>query len=281
MLDFDLNRSGVTPRDAATLVVVRDGAAGVEVFCVERHPKSGFLGGAIVFPGGKVDPDDGSAEWDALVVGDMTEDRAQRIAACREALEEAAILPVVGEAPSHAALLDAQARAASRERSLRSFLVEHGLRLDLAALHPFARWVTPAAETRRFDTRFYLTLLPRGQQGAHDNRETTSSFWATAADVLKRFDEGRVQLLPPTHRTLEILARAATTGDAIALASRMCKDPICPSLVPQDGTLALVLPGDPAHDVREPRVPGRSRFVLRGDRWLPEDAPPSAPPGTP
>src|SRR5580704_10521111 len=107
MLDFDVNRSGVVPRDAATLIVLRDGEAGrgVEVFCVERHRKSGFLGGAVVFPGGKVDPDDASAEWDSAVAGGDAEDRAQRIAGCREALEEAAILPLVGGILAHADLL--------------------------------------------------------------------------------------------------------------------------------------------------------------------------------
>jgi 8-oxo-dGTP pyrophosphatase MutT (NUDIX family) len=270
MLDLDVSRPSVVPRDAATLVVLRDGGPGVEVFCVVRHPKSGFLGGAVVFPGGKVDPDDASAEWEACVAGGEGEDRPARIAGCREALEEAAILPLVGGDVAHADLVDLRTRDA---RAIRAFLVERGLRLDLASLHPFARWVTPAAESRRFDTRFYVTALPAGQQGAHDDRETTSSFWASAAEVLARFDEGRVQLLPPTHRTLEILAGARTMAEAIALASRMCEDPICPRLVPQEGTFALVLPGDPDHELGETRVPGRSRFVLRGDRWLPEEPP--------
>jgi 8-oxo-dGTP pyrophosphatase MutT (NUDIX family) len=275
MLDIDVNRAGVAPRDAATLVVVRDidAAKRIEVFCVERHPKSGFLGGAIVFPGGKVDPGDASPEWDAATAGGATDDRAQRIAGCREALEEAAILPLVGGALSHSELLAIRTRAASKEQSIRELLLSRGLRLDLAALHPFARWVTPTAETRRFDTRFYVTVLPPGQEGAHDDRETTSSFWASPADVLARFDDGRVQLMPPTHRTLELLAGLESSAEAIALASRMCMEPICPLVVPQDDTMALVLPGDPAHAVREVRVPGRSRFVLRGERWRPEDAP--------
>jgi 8-oxo-dGTP pyrophosphatase MutT (NUDIX family) len=272
-LDLDINRAAVEPRLAATLVVVRDGATGLEIFCVERHPKSGFLGGAIVFPGGKVDPDDASGEWDGAVSGGNGDDRAQRIAACREALEEAAILPVTGGTLAHDALLSARARAASRELSLRAFLAERGLRLDLASLHPLARWITPTAETRRFDTLFYLTLLPPGQEGAHDERETTSSFWASAAEIMRRFDAGRVQLLPPTHRTIEVLAAARTTADAVALTSRACLDPICPVVLQQETTLALALPGDPAHEVREARVPGRSRYVLRDGRWLPEDAP--------
>jgi 8-oxo-dGTP pyrophosphatase MutT (NUDIX family) len=278
MLDIDVNRTGPEARDAATLVVLREVGSErrLEVFCVERHPRSGFLGGAIVFPGGKVDPSDLGPEWDAAAVGASSADRgdrAQRIAACREALEEAAILPLRGGALSHPELLAIRARAAANERSLRDSLLARGLRLDLDALHPFARWITPMAETRRFDTRFYLTVLPTGQEGAHDNRETTSSFWASPADVLARFDEGRVQLLPPTHRTLELLAAVKSSAEAIALAATMSLDPICPRVVAEGETLALTLPGDPAHEVREVRVAGRSRFVLRDGRWLPEDAP--------
>jgi 8-oxo-dGTP pyrophosphatase MutT (NUDIX family) len=273
MLDLDPKRTGVKPREAATLLVVRETGAGLEVFCVERHPKSGFLGGAIVFPGGKVDPADASDAWPVVPSSPDLPDRAQRIAACREALEEAAILPVHGGTLSHAELLDVRARVAKGELALVPYLAGRGLALDLAALVPFARWVTPIAEARRYDTLFYLTVLPAGQEGAHDQRETTSSFWARPADVLARFTEGQVQLAPPTHRTLEIFSTAKTADDARALAARSCLDPICPSLVTHEGTMALVLPGDPEHEIREARVPGASRYVLRGDRFVPEEAP--------
>jgi 8-oxo-dGTP pyrophosphatase MutT (NUDIX family) len=273
MLDLDLSREGAPPRDAATLLVVRGGDPGLEVFCVERHAKSAFLGGAIVFPGGKVDAEDASEAWEAAIEPKEVEHRAQRIAACREAIEEAAILPVTGGALDHATLLELRARLARGEASLASVLAERGLRLDLGALVPFARWVTPIAEARRYDTRFYLTELPRGQEGAHDQRETTSSFWARPADVIARFERGEVQLAPPTHRSLEILATAGTVARAKEAAATACLDPICPKVVMQDGVLALVLPGDPEHDVREARAPGKSRYVLRGDRFVPEDAP--------
>jgi 8-oxo-dGTP pyrophosphatase MutT (NUDIX family) len=272
-LDLDPSREVVAPRDAATILVVRESPAGLEVFCVERHPKSGFLGGAAVFPGGKVDAADAGPEWAAVVsAGGDADERVLKIAACREALEESAILPGV-QAVSHAELLDLRARLARKETSLVAFLRERALRLDLTTLLPFARWVTPVAESRRYDTRFYLARLPEGQQGAHDDRETTSGFWARPADILARWEEGRVALAPPTHRSLEVLAGAATWDAAVALSARACLDPICPVVVTQEGVVALALPGDPEHEVREPRVPGRSRYVLRGDRFLPEDAP--------
>jgi 8-oxo-dGTP pyrophosphatase MutT (NUDIX family) len=281
MLDLDPERQGTPPRDAATLVLVRDAPGGrLEVFCVERHAKSAFLGGAIVFPGGKVDEADRDTAWadrttpphPAAFASGEVELRALAVAACREALEEAAILPFAGKRLSHEDLVVLRARA--KETSLLACLRERALTVDLAALRALARWVTPTAESRRFDARFFIAIAPHGQRGAHDDRETTASFWATPRDTLARFEAGAVQLAPPTHRTLEILASAGTAADAMRLAETANLEPICPRLVRHvDGaldTLALVLPGDPEHDVRETRVPGASRFVLTGDRWLPK-----------
>ncbi len=288
MLDLDLKRQVVAPRDAATLVLVRDAAdaadatGGVEVFCVERHKKSGFMGGALVFPGGKLDDADKDDHWRALstpprptrspVAEDDAMLRALLVAACRESLEEAAILPVDG-ALTHAELLDLRARAAAKTATLDTLLCARGLRLDLAALRVFARWITPEAEARRFDTRFVMAAAPTGQPGAHDDRETVSSFWARPAAVLERFLAGAVQLAPPTHRTLDLLRTCANAAAALAWCETQVPLPVCPKLVPYGETMALVLPGDPQHDVRERRMPGTSRFVLRGERWLPEDAP--------
>jgi 8-oxo-dGTP pyrophosphatase MutT (NUDIX family) len=287
MLDLNPSREGAKPRDAATLVVVRDvrDGGGVEVFCVERQ-KVGFLGGAVVFPGGKLDATDADPGWAAAstpprtsstpIAADEATARALAVAACREALEEAAILPLVGTQLSHEELLAWRKRAAAGE-SLLSLLTADGGKLDLAALHPMARWVTPAAESRRFDTRFFLYVAEAALTGAHDDHETTASFWAAPAEVLRRFVTGSLQLAPPTHRTLEILATAADARAAVALADAACLDPVCPRLVThrdaRGETLGLVLPGDPEHDLREPRSPGRSRYVLRGDRFLPEDPP--------
>jgi 8-oxo-dGTP pyrophosphatase MutT (NUDIX family) len=258
----------------------------IEVFCVERQ-KTGFLGGAIVFPGGKVDPSDGDPAWTAHVTSPRTPRvpiaadadalRGLAIAACREALEEAAILPLVGLAQAHAELLEWRARVARRDEPLRAILAAHRRTLDLASLIPFARWITPVSEPRRFDTRFFLFVASQEVTGAHDDHETTASFWASPADVLRRFDAGELRLAPPTHRTLEVLAAARDARDAVAIAERACVEPICPQLTIHRDALgeatALALPGDPAHSVPIARVSGKSRFVLRGDRFHPEDPP--------
>ena len=286
MLDLDPKREGPAARDASTLVVVRNAAGGgIEVFCVERQ-KVGFLGGAVVFPGGKLDASDMDPGWAGAataplrphtpIADDEATLRGLAVAACREALEEAAILPLAGRQLSHDELLAWRARAAAGE-SLLSLLTARGARLDLAALHPMARWITPIAEARRFDTRFFLYVAEAALTGAHDDHETTASFWAAPAEVLRRFEAGELQHAPPTHRTLEILATARDARAAVALANAACLDPVCPRLVThrdsRGDTLGLALPGDPEHEVPESRSPGSSRYVLRGDRFLPEDPP--------
>lgn len=279
MLDLDPKRTGTEPRPAATVLWVREAADGVEVFCVERNKKARFLGGAIVFPGGKVDELDREPGWPATApaaVRDPTfaDDatlRALLVAVCRESLEEAALLPLQGTV-SHEELLALRDEMARGERTLRAWLTERARVLDLAAIRPFSRWITPTVEARRYDTRFFVGIAPAGQPGAHDNSETMSSFWATPAAVLDRFAKNEVQVAPPTHRTLEQIASAKTAADVFAIADRNALGPICPELVQATDTLALVLPGDPQHSVREVRVPGKSRYVLRGEQWRAEDA---------
>ncbi len=288
MLDLDPSRATVAPRDAATLVLVRDHAKGVEVFCVERHKDSKFMGGALVFPGGKLDAQDRDPAWaalttrppDAAFAEDLETRRALAVAACRETLEEATLLPVAGASLTHDELLILRARLASGE-TLAGLLAPLGLRLDLAALHPLARWVTPVSESRRYDTRFFVLVATPGDRGAHDEHETTDSLWAKPEELLLRYEEGLVQLAPPTHRTLSILARLSSASEAVELARRACLDPICPELHQDGETIALVLPGDPAHSIRERRIDGPTRFVLKGARWCPEDAPVTVPPGKP
>jgi 8-oxo-dGTP pyrophosphatase MutT (NUDIX family) len=292
VLDLKADREPVAPKDAATLVLVRtaQSGAGIEVFCVERNKKSRFMGGAIVFPGGKLDGSDVLAEWTPLTtpprlptrgtVPFTSSDahfRSLAIAGARETLEEAAILHVYNGKVTQDELFALRKELESVPDALRAFLAKRALRLDLGALHPFARWITPEAESRRFDARFFIAIAPEGQTGFHDEHETMASFWAAPAEVLRRFDAGEVQLMPPTHRTIAMLADCGTTAGVLAMADTSCLDPICPRLVQQKDasgeTMALVLPGDPEHTVREERVPGRSRYVLRGDRWLSENPP--------
>lgn len=276
-LDLQFDREVVAPKLAATIVILRDieegGLDGFRVLCVRRSAGSAFLGGALVFPGGKVSADDGDALHEP--------NQAWRTAACRETLEEAAIALFRG-APhpiTHEEAVLYQ-RELSSGVSYKDLLARLGVLPDLGALVPLSRWVTPVSEPRRFDTMFYLVAAPAGQLGQNDALETDASMWATPREILAAFARGEVALVPPTHRTLELLADFRSAEEAMNAARRAGEDaldPICPELVKQSDsrgdTLALVLPGDPAHSIREARIPGLSRYVLRGEQWLPEEAP--------
>jgi 8-oxo-dGTP pyrophosphatase MutT (NUDIX family) len=309
LFSFDPSQEPTVPRHAATVAVVRDGAQGLEVFCVLRHPRSSFLGGAVVFPGGKMEAADAAPVWAELatephprgiefdggltrgqpalpppkppaavdgVLGAVVTSRALAVAACRETLEEGRVIPLevsAGRTTPADAEIDALRIEAAGAGGLAAALARRGLRLALDQLVPWARWVTPAAESRRFDARFYLLELPPGQVGRHDEHETTMSFWARPLGILDRFTRGEIFLAPPTTRSLELLASAPDVRAARALAGEQSLRPICPLFVPDDQANFLALPGDPTHPVRERAVAGPTRFVLRDGRFVSEEAP--------
>jgi hypothetical protein len=149
-------------------------------------------------------------------------------------------------------------------------LARRGLRLALDRLIPWARWVTPMVEPRRFDARFFLLVLPAGQVGRHDEHETTASFWARPADILSRAARGEIFLAPPTIHTLGLLAAVADVAGALALAAEQSLLPVCPLFVAGEGGASpfLALPGDEAHSVRERRVAGPTRYVIEGGGFV-------------
>jgi 8-oxo-dGTP pyrophosphatase MutT (NUDIX family) len=292
VLSFDPNREPVVPKPAATVIVAREHEKGpLEIFCVKRHAASGFMGGALVFPGGKLSPADARPEWVALSNGvservarlgsDANEARAFAIAALRELVEEAAILPVAGAPLDDDRVLafraELEARVKGGADGADAFLelcTAEGLMLDSNRLHAFARWVTPLAEQRRYDTRFYLLGLTEAQTGRHDEHETTHSFWATPDDVLERWERLEVFLAPPTVRVLELLSGATSIASAAEVATAQSLSPICPFAVLEGDDVILALPGDPLFNDKEAiAAPGApTRFVMRNGRFLPERA---------
>jgi 8-oxo-dGTP pyrophosphatase MutT (NUDIX family) len=275
------------PRPAATAVVLRDSAAGVEVFLVRRHERTPFMGGAHVFPGGRVEEGDREADpsWCEGIdeaVGRMpdvppVEALAFHTAAARELFEEAGVLLARDRAGRFVALTDAGEQAAFARyraevhdgtRTLRAMVESRGLLLSLDALVPLAHWVTPPIDVRQFDTRFFVVRVPPEQTPAHDEQETTHSIWIPPGRALREADEGAIVLPPPTWTTLRELEPFRSVDDVLAWARQRPVVRRQPLFLEHDGMRLLVLPGDPLH----PDPPGAApvpdaRFVQIEGRW--------------
>lgn len=229
------------PKAAATVVLVRDGSDGVEVFLQRRVQQMAFAGGMTVFPGGGVDPRDGDADlawqgpeasWWAERFGASERDARELVcAAVRETFEECGVLLVSaadGGAPDVAALAPARARLEAKEISFAQFLRDEGLVLRADLLRPLAHWITPKNEKRRYDTRFFLAALPGGQEADDRTSEVEEAGWRTAAQALEDWSAGRCFLLPPTWSQLRAVARCRTVAEL--LEAERSIEPIEPEL---------------------------------------------------
>jgi 8-oxo-dGTP pyrophosphatase MutT (NUDIX family) len=235
------------PIPAATLVLMRDRAgAPPDILMVERAKAMVFAGGALVFPGGRVDPGDRAL---AAELGGDSEDMPARIAAIRETIEEAGV-PVGLTPVPDAATLIALREGLHDGQSLGVLLHRHGLSLDLDALTWFARWLPAHAHMRIFDTRFYLARAPENVEAATvDATENVRLFWASAAQVLADCDVGRATVIFPTRRNLERLAQYASFGEAVAAAHAFPPRTITPWSEERDGLPHLCIPDDLGYPV--------------------------------
>lgn len=252
-----------TPRDAATVALLRDRGEGMEVFLQHRVSQMAFAGGMTVFPGGGVDRRDGDGEdgpvswsgpepawWASRFGCDTALARALVCAAVRETFEECGVLlagpdpeTVVTDATRYAAQ---RAALESRELSLAQFLARNQLVLRADLLRPWSNWVTPEEEPRRYDARFFLAVLPAGQRADGATSEASGSGWQSPADALADWRDHRVGLLPPTWTTLSELEECGTL--VAALDADRTIEKIVPRVVRDGGKLRVVLPGDPRYD---------------------------------
>jgi 8-oxo-dGTP pyrophosphatase MutT (NUDIX family) len=207
---------------------------------VRRNDKVAFMAGSYVFPGGRVDEGDRAPAGVRLqphAFPDLSDaDEAMyRMAAVRELQEEASVYITVDD------------------------------------LLPFAHWVTPEIETRRFDTRFFLARMPGGQQAKHDEGETTALEWLSPRDAIARFEQKELLLPPPTWTTIRQLAPRASIADVFDWAKTRSIVRVMPGFLKNGDEVMLTLPGDPLF----PTIPGwdvpeETRFVLEGgSRWKP------------
>lgn len=234
---------------AATLVVVRDAPEGPpELLMVERAEGMAFAGGALVFPGGRIDESDRSALCDDV--------DAARVAAIRETVEETAIAVGIDPVPSADLALELQAQLLA-DRKFEDLLGEHRLTLNLDALIPFARWVPKFHATRRFDTLFFIARAPgRDWQPSIVPGECSGAFWISAADALERERRGEARLIFPTRRNLERLALHdsfdALRADALAHAI----EPISPWVEQVDGENFITIPEGIGYPVTREKLEG-------------------------
>lgn len=224
---------------AATLILMRDRANGPpEILMTERHADMAFAAGALVFPGGRIDPED---ETDAAAYPGFP-DAAARIAAIRETIEETGILPAVTPVASDE---DAEmVRAAfATGAALPEALAGRGLALDLAQLTPFARWLPNFRETRRFDTLFFIAEAEAdAAEAGLAEAEAVRSLWASATDIIAEIEAGRAHAIFPTRRNLERLARFGSIDEARADAAFHPVETITPWVEQRDGAPHVCIP---------------------------------------
>jgi 8-oxo-dGTP pyrophosphatase MutT (NUDIX family) len=261
-------------REASSVILLRRAPDGFEVFLLRRQHTASFMASAFVFPGGAA-----AASEDA------------RTAAARELFEEAGVL-LAKDAVDGAETVEAVGIAELRRRLLAggdatSLLAAEGLAWSTASLVPWAHWITPSIEPKRFSARFFVCELPSGQQPTFDAVETVDQVWVRPAQALER--AGELKLPPPQVRTCWELAELATIEDVLAAGHARAAEPhpIMPRLLATATGAArcLVLPWDPDYTERAigDSTPltyttawarGPSRFVLEGGAWRHVEAPP-------
>lgn len=257
------NTSSPSPaRLAATVLLLRDGSAGLEVFVMVRHDQTDFAAGALVFPGGKLAPDDSDPRVrarcsgvDRLPLGQV----ALCVAAIREAFEECGVL--LARARGATAMLGPQRLAElglryrkpldREELGIGQMLEVEDLELAGEALVPFAHWITPLHLPRRFDTYFYLAAAPTDQLAAHDGTELVDSIWLRPADALAQADAGSRMLMLPTRANLERLRGYHSVAEALASARTQPVITVVPGLVKTSEGLRLRIPAEAGYAITE------------------------------
>ncbi|MDB5759098.1 MAG: hydrolase [Burkholderia sp.] len=252
----------LTPRPAATLILARDGAAGPEIFLMQRTLKANFVAGAYVFPGGAVDPGDADPFWADNAEG-FDDAHASRllgldqgglaywVAAIRETFEESGLLLATdagGAAPDAEELTALRARVASGELDFNALCRERRLRPTLTDLRYFSHWITPPGLSRRFDTRFFLAAAPAEQVAVPDQVETIAHAWVRPEEALAMQKRGEIELVFATIQTLRALSGFGNVAAMLAHAQAL---EAVPALMPRISTGSsgrrMVLPSDRAY----------------------------------
>ena len=267
----DPNEEPTVPQPAATVLLVRDAKdEGIEVFLVERASKANF-GGAFVFPGGKVDPEDGLERIEEIttglsdaalseILGEKKGGLAYWVACIRECFEEAGILIAYrdngstfdpSDADERERFVEYRNKLNAGESVIEEMCKEEHLTLGIDRLAYLAHWITPKIEKRRYTTRFFIAICPSGQEGLHDGSESVNSLWIKPEEALKRQKEGKLLMIMPTIKNLESICGFSNAEELLK-----DKSSIDPSTIPtiepkffiEDGKMVGLLPGDKGYE---------------------------------
>ncbi len=252
---------------SATILLLRGDHSALEVFMVVRHHQIDFASGALVFPGGKVDPQDDDPAFADFCDGAsaVPSTRAIQVAAIREAYEECGVLlaRAAGETRliAGARLADLEqfrARINRGEISFKEFLRQQNVRLACDQLVPFAHWITPEMMPKRFDTHFFVADAPSDQVALHDGHESVDSVWISPTDALAGSASGRYTVIFPTLRQVEKLGHATSPADAVERARRSRIVTVMPWTEQRTDGQYLCIPTEAGYDVSEEKMPARS-----------------------
>lgn len=247
-------------RFASTMLLLRDGADGLEVFMVVRHHQIDFASGALVFPGGSIDPDDHAiaaspalythlGELDAMAI-------TMRVGAARETFEECGILlartrrsqSLVAASQVETIVNTHRAALCEGKTKFSDILAANDLVLALDLLVPFAHWITPVGLPKRFDTQFYLAVAPADQLGVHDGMESVDSIWVSPQAAVDGARTGRFTLVFATERNLIKLGRSKTAFEAIKAAQADRIVSVLPEIIKNETGRQLRIPADAGYD---------------------------------
>ncbi|UXY28929.1 NUDIX hydrolase [Streptomyces sp. HUAS TT20] len=261
----------VSPKRAATVMLLKDTTAGPAVHMLRRRASMAFAGGAYAYPGGGVDPRDDDHQirwagptraWWAERLG-VDERGAQAVvcAAVRETYEEAGVLlagpdpdSVVGDTTGEDWEAD-RAALVARDLSFAEFLDSRGLVLRSDLLGAWTRWITPEFESRRYDTWFFVAVLPEGQRTRNASTEADRTVWIRPQEASDSYDKGELTMMPPTIATLRQLAPHATAAETLAAAPARDMTPVLARARLVDGEIVLSWPGHDEFTKHIPNLP--------------------------
>lgn len=262
----EVDPASIKIRPAASAIILRDSPRGLEVFMVVRHHQIDFASGAIVFPGGSVDPQDDQLDI-AVPTTQATQAPTSKfwLACIRETFEEAGILLARNSGQRNLiAALDAAAiqqrhRAAVLDgsRNFADVLIQEQLEPAIDLMVHFAHWITPIGPPRRFDTHFFLVAAPVDQAGHHDGKEAVEGIWIRPEEAIADADAGQRVMLPPTRLNLLKLSWDRTVEDAVARARSSNVVTILPEVVKDGSGRKLLLPIEAGYGMSEYKVPAR------------------------